>query len=76
MRRNKRSHFYQGIYDNIKGGFVKPTPLNSRLIKDIVDDKDNVKTLIQVGELVIPYPYVNTVTKFLRKKKIHFGNFK
>lgn len=73
---NKRSNLYQGLYDNIKGGYIKTTMKNSRLKKDIEADKDSVYTILQTGELVIPYPYVNTVSKFLRKKKIHFGNFK
>ncbi len=67
------------IYNGKKGGsvLIQPLPRNklSSLIKN-TPNRDSVKTILVPGELVIPRRHVSKVSKYLRSKKIKFGNFK
>ena len=66
-----------GQYQGFGGGWVKPFPkATKKQVKQAQRFGDTVKTLLQQGEMVVPLKYVRKVTSFLRKKKIHFGNFK
>ena len=57
--------------DGRNGGIVQPMP-------DMTDDQindDSVRTILQPREIIIPLQHVPLITKFLRSKKITFGNF-
>lgn len=61
----------------ILGGTVIPfKSISQKQFKSLQKRGDTVRTILQAGELVIPLRYVPTVSHFLRRKRITFGNFK
>jgi len=66
------------IYDITKGGYIKPNKkmTKKQFIKYSKKDDDTVPLIAgQINELVVPWKYVPLVSKFLKQKKIKFGNF-
>lgn len=54
------------------GGYVNQLP-------DMTDEQvnnDSLRAILMPNELVIPTKYVPIVSRFLRKNKIFFGNFR
>ena len=64
---------YKGVSGGIPTGSTKPMPKATITKKPNVD---TVRTILSIGELVIPRRYVPLVSNFLRTKHISFGNFK
>jgi hypothetical protein len=73
----RRLRIPTGEYNGRFGGWVKPFKrMTSKEIEASKRKGDTVPTLLQVGEMVIPLKRVRTVTAFLKRKHITFGNFK